>query len=214
MDWVNKGGKIIGEEAFLYFLTILYPANQLMAFGRLLKTMNGHSKDEILKLLSKDYDIAEIKEGDIVPKNKHIHSFLIYEQWYSLKLKTGIIDESDPIKSLDVEVLKERVLEPIFGIQDPKTSKEIDYVGGIRGISELEKRCKYDAKLAFAMFPTSIDEIIKVADAGQNMPYQSVWFEPKPRSGFVINQQIRSIDKYILTGIVLGKGGQGKAEIA
>ena len=109
------------------------------------------------------------------------------EQWYRLTLKDGIADESDPVASLDVSLLQKLVNEPIFGIGDPRTDSRIDFVGGIRGLKELEKRCREDMTLAFSMYPTSMDELMRIADAGQIMPPKSTWFEPKLLSGLFVH---------------------------
>ena len=188
-EFLKKGGKITGNESFLYFLTIIYPANQLMVldYNRLLKTMNGHSNEELIKMLSEKYTVEEIKDAKIKPKAKHNHSMLLGKKWYSLTTKAGVVNEMDPIKSLDVEILLDNVLKPIFNIQDPRTSKDIDFVGGIRGLHGLELRCEKDCKVAFAMYPVSVKEVMAVADAKMIMPPKSTWFEPKPRSGFVVN---------------------------
>jgi uncharacterized protein (DUF1015 family) len=187
-EFIKKGGKITGDESFLYFLTILYPANQLMIldYNRLLKSYNNHTEAEIMKMVGEKYAIEEIK-GDPKPKGKHNHSMYIGGKWHSITLKPGMVDEKDPIKSLDVEILLTNVLKPIFNIQDPRTDKTIDFVGGIRGLKELEMRCAKDCKVAFAMYPVSVQEVMSVADAKMIMPPKSTWFEPKPRSGFVVN---------------------------
>ena len=109
-------------------------------------------------------------------------------KWYSLKLKNGIADDTDPVAGLDVSVLQKEVIERIFGISDPRTDSRIDFVGGIRGLGELEKRCGEDAVLAFSMYPTSLDELMAIADAGEIMPPKSTWFEPKLLSGLFIHK--------------------------
>jgi uncharacterized protein (DUF1015 family) len=187
-EFIKKGGKLTGNESFLYFLTILYPADQLkiLDYNRLLKSYNNHSEAEIMKLVSEKYSIEEIK-GDPKPKCKHSHSMYIGGKWFSITLKKGIADERDPIKSLDVDILFTNILKPVFNIQDPRTDKMIDFVGGIRGIKELESRCAKDCKVAFAMYPVSIQEVMSVADSSMIMPPKSTWFEPKPRSGLVVN---------------------------
>jgi uncharacterized protein (DUF1015 family) len=187
-EHIKNGVKMTGNESFLYFLTILYPADQLMIldYNRLLKSYNNHTEAEIMKMIGEKYSIEEIK-GDPKPKCKHSHSMYIGGKWYSITLKKGIADENDPIKSLDVEILLTNVLKPIFNIQDPRTDKTIDFVGGIRGMKELESRCAKDCKVAFAMYPVSVQEVMSVADSSMIMPPKSTWFEPKPRSGFVVN---------------------------
>jgi uncharacterized protein (DUF1015 family) len=183
-----EGKKLTGEEDFHYFMTILYPDNNLkvLDYNRVLKEFNGNTEAQVMEKIGKAYEISPI-EGDPRPKAKGFHSLYIGKKWYQLKVKAGIVDEKDSIKSLDVEVLMDNVLKPIFGIEDPRTDKRIDFVGGIRGLKELEKRCDEDCVCAFAMYPVSITEIMNVADSGKTMPPKSTWFEPKPKSGFVVH---------------------------
>ena len=139
-----------------------------------------------MEKLAKSYEISDITD-DPRPKAKGIHSMYLGKKWYQLKIKPELVDTKDPIKSLDVEILAQNVLKQIFSIEDLRADKRIDFVGGIRGLKELEKRCNEDCVCAFAMHPVSIDEIMRVADSGMIMPPKSTWFEPKPRSGFVIH---------------------------
>ena len=120
------------------------------------------------------------------PKKKGQVTLFLEERWYLLTLKPEY-ENSDPVEGLDVSILQKQILEPVLGIQDPKTDKRIDFVGGIRGLSELERRVHTDMKVAFAMYPTSIGELFAVADAGRLMPPKSTWFEPKLRSGLFIH---------------------------
>jgi len=183
-----EGRKLTGEEDFHYFMTILYPDNNLkvLDYNRVLKELNGNTEAQVMEKIGKAYEISPI-EGDPRPKGKGFHSLYIGKKWYQLKVKPGIVDEKDPIKSLDVEVLMDNVLIPIFGIEDPRTDERIDFVGGIRGLKELEKRCTEDCVCAFAMYPVSVAEMMNIADNGKIMPPKSTWFEPKPRSGFVVH---------------------------
>lgn len=132
------------------------------------------------------YTVEEIK-GDPKPTAKGTHSMYIGKKWYKLTIKPGLVNEFDPIKSLDVEVLSSNILSQICGITDLRADKRIDFVGGIRGMAELEKRCNEDCVCAFALYPVSIAEVMNVADSGMIMPPKSTWFEPKPRSGFVLH---------------------------
>ena len=182
------GIKLTGEEDFHYFLTILYPDNNLkvMDYNRVLKTLCGKKEEEVMSMLSKCYHVTPITD-DPKPKEKGTHSMFLGKKWYKLAIKPELIDKKDPIKSLDVEILAGHVLKDIFGIEDLRADKRIDFVGGIRGLKELEHRCNEDCVCAFAMHPVSIDEIMCIADNGLIMPPKSTWFEPKPRSGFVVH---------------------------
>ena len=177
-----------GDEEFNYFLSVLFPDEQLMImdYNRVLKDLNGHSIQEILNELKK---LGELKERGTTPyKSERKGEVSVYAEgkWYSLDLDEGLSSD-DPVKGLDVSILQDNVLKPLFGIEDPKTDKRIDFVGGIRGLEELKRRCDTDCKIAFAMYPTSISELFQVADAGLLMPPKSTWFEPKLRSGLFIH---------------------------
>ena len=182
------GITLTGEEDFNYFLTILFPDNNLkvLDYNRVLKTLVDNTPEAVLSKLGKNYEVNEIKD-DPKPNAKGMHSMLLNKKWYQLEAKPGSFDPKDPIKSLDVEILAQNVLKDIFGITELRADKRIDFVGGIRGLKELEKRCNEDCVCAFAMYPVSIAEIMSVADNGMIMPPKSTWFEPKPRSGFVVH---------------------------
>lgn len=182
------GIKLTGEEDFHYFLTILYPDSNLyvMDYNRVLKTLSGNTEEGVLAKLAASYNIEEVKDTP-KPKAKGIHCMYLGKKWYQLQIKPELVDLSDPIKSLDVEILAKNALKGVFGIEDLRADKRIDFVGGIRGLQELERRCNEDCVCAFAMFPVSVAEIMRVADSGMIMPPKSTWFEPKPRSGFVIH---------------------------
>ena len=130
---------------------------------------------------------VEAHDGAVRPAKRHGFGMYLDGKWYSLTLKDGIADESDPVGSLDVSLLQKLVISRIFGIDDPRTDKRIDFVGGIRGLGELEKRCGEDMRVAFSMYPTSLDELMRIADASQIMPPKSTWFEPKLLSGLFIH---------------------------
>ena len=151
--------------------------------------LNGHSEDEILSQLADSFDCEALDVSnpeDAKPRSQQEFGMYLEDEWYRLTLKSDLIPMNDPVGSLDVSLLQNLVLEPLFGIQNPRTDKRIDFVGGIRGLKELERRCKVDSKIAFALFPTSIDQLISIADAGEVMPPKSTWFEPKLRSGVVV----------------------------
>ena len=177
-----------GSEQFNFFLSVLFADEELMImdYNRVIKDLNGNSPEEILEKLSKLGELKEEKKA-YGPKKKGVVGIYTDGKWYSLKFDKTLIPK-DPVAGLDVSVLQDNVLSPIFGIDDPKTDKRIDFVGGIRGLSELERRVSEDCSIAFSMHPTSIKELFAVADAGLLMPPKSTWFEPKLRSGLFIHE--------------------------
>lgn len=178
-----------GTEEFNYVLSVLFPDEQLMilAYNRVVKDLNGMTEEAFLKKVSEIFEVKQIEEGKKEPEEKGNFSMYLGGKWYSCHIKTEDIPH-DPVESLDVSVLQNKLLAPVLGIQDPKTEKRIDFVGGIRGTKELERRCRQDCVAAFAMYPTSIQELFAVADAGLLMPPKSTWFEPKLRSGIFIHE--------------------------
>ena len=177
-----------GEEEFNYFLSVLFPDEQLMIlpYNRVVKELNGYTKEQFMEKIAQNFDITE-SDGQVMPDNKGTFGMYITGKWYRLTAKKEIMSE-DPVDGLDVAILQNNLLEPVLGIHDPKTDSRIDFVGGIRGLDELEKRCNEDCVLAFSMYPTSIKELFDVADAGKLMPPKSTWFEPKLRSGLFIHR--------------------------
>ncbi len=177
-----------GTEEFNYFLSVLFPDDQLMImdYNRVVKDLNGNSEEEFLSKLEDIFDVTNIGNQAQYPGKKGEISMYLFGEWYRLTVKKEYTSE-DPIDGLDVSILQNTVLGPILGIDDPKTDKRIDFVGGIRGLKELERRVSEDCKVAFAMYPTSINELFDVADAGLLMPPKSTWFEPKLRSGIFIH---------------------------
>ena len=177
-----------GEEEFNYFLSVLFPDEQLMIlpYNRVVKDLNGYTKEQFMEKIAQNFDITE-SDGHVMPDNKGTFGMYITGKWYRLTAKKEIMSE-DPVDGLDVAILQNNLLEPVLGIHDPKTDSRIDFVGGIRGLDELEKRCNEDCVLAFSMYPTSIKELFDVADAGKLMPPKSTWFEPKLRSGLFIHR--------------------------
>lgn len=176
-----------GDEEFNFFLSVLFPDEQLMImdYNRVVKDLNGNSADEFIAKLSEIFTIEPQNEAKKPSKKGEIAMFL-EDKWYLLSVKEAY-QSNDPIKGLDVSVLQDNVLGPILNIEDPKTDKRIDFVGGIRGYEELVKRCHTDCVVAFGMYPTSIQELFAVADASLLMPPKSTWFEPKLRSGLFIH---------------------------
>jgi len=180
-----------GEEEFNYFLAVAFPDNDLMVmdYNRVVKDLNGLSTDEFFEKLKDNFIITESKENvQIKPSSKHTFGMFIEDKWYLLEAKKGSFNEEDPIKSLDVAILQDNILTPILGIEDVRTSDRIDFIGGIRGLSELERRVHKDMKVAFSMYPTEVVDIMKVADTNQVMPPKSTWFEPKLRSGLFVHK--------------------------
>ena len=178
-----------GEEEFNFFLSVLFPHDQLMIldYNRVVKDLNGYSKDEFLTKISKDFLIEEIGSEPYKPIKKATFGMYLEGVWYKLTAKTEICSK-DPVEGLDVALLQNHLLTSVLNIKDIRTDKRIDFVGGIRGLKELEKRANSDMKVAFSMFPTSINELFEVSDADQLMPPKSTWFEPKLRSGLFIHE--------------------------
>lgn len=180
-----------GEEEFNYFLSVLFPQDQLMVmdYNRVVKDLCGRSKEEFLDTLAEVFVISREGKEPVHPSQKGEYGlYLGGGNWYRLNLREKP-DGSDPVRSLDVSVLQDRVLEPVLDIKDPKEDPRIDFVGGIRGLQELEERVDSGrAAAAFSMYPTSLDELFAVADAGELMPPKSTWFEPKLLSGLFIHR--------------------------
>jgi uncharacterized protein (DUF1015 family) len=188
-DIRKEKGTYTGEEPFNFFLSCLFPSEQLQIidYNRLVKDLNGHSEEEILSLLAPNFTV-EKKSEVYNPASLHEFSMYLGGQWYSLNAKSNTFDDNDPIKCLDVTVLSQYVLDPILGIKDQRTDKRIDFVGGIRGLKELSKRVDSgEMAIAFAFYPVTLDQLMSIADNDMIMPPKSTWFEPKLKSGLVIN---------------------------
>jgi len=180
-----------GDEEFNFFLSVLFPDEQLyiMDYNRVVKDLNGNSADEFINKVKEKFQVEEnMAEGPFKPTEKHTFGMYLEGKWYKLTAKTGTYDTKDPVDRLDVSIMQNNLLNPILGIQDPRTDKRIDFVGGIRGLGELEKRVNAGMKVAFSMCPTTIDDLMSIADAGKVMPPKSTWFEPKLRSGLFIHE--------------------------
>ena len=177
-----------GNEEFNYFLSVLFPDEELMIlpYNRVVKDLNGYTQEEFLNKIKEKFDIAE-SDRQVSPDKKGTFGMYLGGKWYKLTAHKDIMSD-DPVDGLDVAVLQDNLLAPVLGIGDPKTDKRIDFVGGIRGLSELEKRCREDCVVAFSMYATSIAELFAVADAGKLMPPKSTWFEPKLRSALFIHR--------------------------
>lgn len=180
------------EAEFNFYLCVIFPDNQLniMDYNRLVKDFNSLSLNELLSEIGKSFEVQEYKGRGCFRPDK-LHTFGLYAdgKWYKLTARPEIINESDPVGSLDASVLQDKLLHPILGINDPRTDKRIDFVGGIRGLEELVKRVDSgEMALAFSMYPTSMEQLMNVADSGKIMPPKSTWFEPKLRSGIFIHK--------------------------
>lgn len=177
------------DAEFNFFLGVCFPQKQLniLDYNRLVKDLNSLSVNEFLEKICKKFCLQKMGDKMIKPAKKGEFSMYLEGVSYKLKIKEDFI-EDDPVLSLDVSILQNNLLDPILGIKDPRTDKRIDFVGGIRGLDELEKRTREDMKVAFALYPTSMDELFKVADSGLVMPPKSTWFEPKLRSGIFIHE--------------------------
>jgi len=179
-----------GSEEYNFFLAVHFPDNQLriIDYNRTIKDLNGLEPKELVARLEAGFDIVD--KGTRIYKPTRLHNFSMYldSRWYSLTAKDGTFNDSDPIGVLDVTILTNQILSPILDIQDLRRSKRIDFIGGIRGLKELKKRVDSgEMKVAFALYPVSMEQLIKIADSGNIMPPKSTWFEPKLRSGLVIH---------------------------
>lgn len=179
-----------GQEEFNHFLSVLFPDDQLyiMPYNRVVKDLAGMKKEEFLEAVRKaGFTVSYLGKTPFAPEEKGIFGMYLSDGWYRLTADKNLVVD-DPVEGLDVSILQNNLLRPILKIADPRTDKRIDFVGGIRGLSELEKRVAEDCTVAFSMYATSIQELLDVADAGLLMPPKSTWFEPKLRSGLFIHR--------------------------
>ncbi len=178
-----------GNEEFNYFLSVIFPDDELriLDYNRVVKDLNSMNKATFLSKMKEHFKVEKKGTEPYKPVEKGTFGMYLEEEWYCLTAKEELRSE-DAVDGLDVSILQNDLLHPILGIQDPKTDKRIDFVGGIRGLKELEQRVHTDMKVAFSMYPTSIAELFAVADAGRLMPPKSTWFEPKLRSGLFLHQ--------------------------
>ena len=178
-----------GEEPFNYFLSVLFPDEELMIlpYNRVVKDLNGMSREQFFEAVKGKFELEEIGKEPYAPAEKGTFGMYLDNTWYALKVLPQY-RSADPVKGLDVSILQDQLLGPVLGIGDPRTDKRIDFIGGIRGLKELERRVREDMEIAFSMYPTSIEELLAVADAGLLMPPKSTWFEPKLRSGLFIHK--------------------------
>ena len=182
-----------GEEEYNYFMAVCFPESQLkiIDYNRVVKDLNGLTASQLIGMLGKDFDI--ICKGTEIYHPEELHNFAMYLEgkWYSLTARPGTYDNNDPIGVLDVTVLSRLVLDKILGIKDLRTDKRIDFVGGIRGLGELSRRVDSgEMKVAFALYPVSMTQLINIADSGNIMPPKTTWFEPKLRSGLAIHKLV------------------------
>ncbi len=182
-----------GNEEYNYFLAVCFPDNQLniIDYNRVVKDLNGLSEEQFLEALKADFDVE--KKGTEIYRPQHLHNFSLYlgGEWYSLTAKQGRYNDQDPIGVLDVTISSNLILDKILGIKDLRTDKRIDFVGGIRGLGELKRRVDSgEMKMALALYPVTMQQIINIADSGNIMPPKTTWFEPKLRSGLVIHELV------------------------
>ena len=179
-----------GNEEFNFFLAVLFSQSELsiMDYNRVIKDLNGLDKDEFISAVENKFTVEKAPESPYKPNESHCFGMFLDNQWYMLKAKDNTFDEADPVDSLDVSILQNNLISPILGIDDPRTDKRIDFVGGIRGLKELERRATSDMCLAFSMYPTTVKELMDIADNNKIMPPKSTWFEPKLLSGLFIHK--------------------------
>lgn len=185
----NENPGYTGDEEFNYFLSVLFPEDQLMImpYNRVVKDLNGLTAEEFIAKIGVNFDVRKVNEA-YSPAARNTYGMYLEGSWYELTAKENLRSITDPVAMLDVSLLQDYLLGPVLGIGDPRTDKRIDFIGGIRGLKELERRVHLDMQVAFSMYPTSIQELFAVSDAGRLMPPKSTWFEPKLRSGLFIHQ--------------------------
>ena len=178
-----------GKEEYNFFLSVLFPHDQLMImdYNRSVTDLNGLTVPEFLEKIKENFEVEKVS-GQVRPQEKGTFGMYLEDGWYVLKAKENLYEGKDAVGRLDVAVLQDYLLNPVLGIQDPRTDERIEFIGGIRGLSELEKKVKEGMKVSFSMYPTSITELFDVADQNLLMPPKSTWFEPKLRSGLFIHQ--------------------------
>jgi uncharacterized protein (DUF1015 family) len=187
----EQNPKHTGKEEYNFFMAVHFPDNQLniIDYNRVVKDLNGLSKDEFIQQVGKSFEVEKKGAKTYKPACLHEMSMYIEGDWYSLKAKNGTYNDNDPIECLDVTVLSKTILEPILDIKDLRKSTRIDFIGGIRGLDALKQRVDSgEMRVAFALFPVSMKQLIDIADSGNIMPPKTTWFEPKLRSGLVIHK--------------------------
>ena len=184
----SQNPKHDGTEPYNFFMAVFFPHDQLriMDYNRVVLDLHGLTEEQFLARIGERFDVAPAATPR--PEGARRFGMFLGGRWYRLAAKPGTFPADDPVRGLDVSILQENLLHPTLGIEDPRTDKRIDFVGGIRGVGELERRCREDAKVAFLMHPTSVEQLMAIADAGKIMPPKSTWFEPKLRSGLVVRR--------------------------
>lgn len=179
-----------GSEEFNFFLAVLFDCDELeiMDYNRVMKDLNGNTEEEFIAKISEKFTVEKYGKAAYKPEKAHTFGMLLGGEWYKVEAKDGTFDANDPVAALDVSILQNNLISPVLGIDDPRTDKRIDFVGGIRGLGELERRANEDMCLAFSMYPTTLRELMDIADAGKLMPPKSTWFEPKLLSGLFIHK--------------------------
>ena len=180
-----------GTEEYNYFMAVCFQASQLtiLDYNRVVKDLNGLTSEQFIDALKKNFDVEEKGEG--IYKPDHLHNFSLYldGKWYSLTAKAGTFDDTDPIGVLDVDISSRLILDDILGIKDLRSDKRIDFVGGLRGLEELKRRVDSgEMRMALALYPVTMKQIMDIADSGKIMPPKATWFEPKLRSGLIIHK--------------------------
>jgi len=180
-----------GDEEYNYFMAVCFPASQLtiLDYNRVVKDLNGLSSEEFLAALSKHFTVTKMGKEEYRAQKLHEFSLYLDGEWYKVEMKPGLVDENDPIGSLDVSVSSIYILDEILGIKDLRSDKRIDFVGGLRGLGELKRRVDSgEMRVALALYPVSMQQIMNIADSGNIMPPKATWFEPKLRSGLIVHK--------------------------
>lgn len=180
-----------GKEEYNFFMAVCFPASELtiLDYNRVVKDLNGMSTEDFLKALEKDFVVTQVGTDEYRPRHRHKFSLYVDGSWYSLTARPGTYDDNDPIGSLDVDISSRLILDKLMGIKDLRSDKRVDFVGGLRGLKELKNRVDSgEMRWALALYPVSMEEIMKIADSGNIMPPKATWFEPKLRSGLVIHK--------------------------
>ena len=183
-------GEYDKNAEFNFFLSVIFPCDELkiMDYNRVIADLNGFTAEEFLEKISGKFTVEKAEQSPFAPQSRHTFGMYLDGTWYKITANPQYINEADPVERLDVSILQNNLIAPILGIEDPRTDKRIDFVGGIRGLKELERRVAEGMRLAFSMYPTSLEELMDIADAGKVMPPKSTWFEPKLLSGLFIHK--------------------------
>ena len=180
-----------GDEEYNYFMAVCFPASQLtiLDYNRVIRDLNGLSSEEFLQRLGEHFVVTKMGKEEYRAKKLHEFSLYLDGEWYKVEMKPGLVDENDPIGSLDVSISSKYILDEILGIKDLRSDKRIDFVGGLRGLGELKRRVDSgEMRVALALYPVSMQQIMNIADSGNIMPPKATWFEPKLRSGLVVHK--------------------------